>query len=45
MVEVIDSSTRKRYLLRVPPYIHNADEAVAWTFGMTRNEYKPIKET
>lgn len=35
----------KRYWLRVPVHVHTAREAVAWTFGMTPAQYKPIKET
>ena len=50
MVRVLNSTPEfdgslKSYFLRVPPSIVDADAAVAWTFGMTREEYKPIKET
>jgi hypothetical protein len=50
MVEVINSTPEpdgsiKRYFLRVPAYVRNADEAVAWTFGMTLAEYEPYIET
>jgi hypothetical protein len=34
--------TRKRYLLRVPPYMRTARDAVAWTFGFDRDEYQLI---
>ncbi len=35
----------KEYVLRVPPGIGTAKEAVAWTFGMEENEYQPTRET
>lgn len=35
----------KEYVLRVPPDISTAKEAVAWTFGMEKNEYQPTRET
>src|SRR5271163_723676 len=38
-------TTKKRYYLRTPPNILDADEAVAWTFGTTPELYNPIKET
>lgn len=42
---VKDASTPRRYLLRVPPGMKTVHEAVAWTFGMRPNEYKPLIET
>lgn len=50
MVEVTNSTaepdgTLKRYFLRVPPETTTAREAVAWTFGMSEEEYFPIVET
>jgi hypothetical protein len=39
-----DGSTRD-YYLRVPPSMRTAREAVAWTFGLTPNEYRPVRET
>ena len=42
---VKDSSTPRRYLLRVPPTMKRLKEAIAWTFNMTEAEYRPIKET
>lgn len=36
---------RKVYWLRVPPHIERAREAVAWTFGMTEQEYAPTQES
>lgn len=39
-----DGST-KDYFLRVPPDIKTATEAVAWTFGLTVEEYEPLQET
>ena len=35
----------KDYWLRVPPDMKTARSAVAWTFGMERNEYAPMMET
>jgi hypothetical protein len=40
----IDGESRN-YFLRVPPTIRTAREAVAWTFGMTVDEYKPSAES
>lgn len=37
--------TRKRYFLRVPPDITTPRQAVAWTFGLTADEYTPDTET
>lgn len=42
---VKDSSTPRRYLLRVPPNMKRLKEAIAWTFGMTEKQYSPLKET
>ncbi len=44
-VHVKDSSTPRRYLLRVPPTSKTVKEAVAWTFNMRPDEYDPIIET
>ncbi len=35
----------KRYILRVPPEMQTAREAVAWTFGLTSDEYCPRVES
>jgi uncharacterized membrane protein YcjF (UPF0283 family) len=43
-VHVQDSSSARSYYLRVPPTIHRADEAVAWTFGLGEEEYQPAQE-
>jgi hypothetical protein len=45
-VEVINATaekdgTFKRYVLTVPPTVVTAREAVAWTFGMTAEQYQP----
>lgn len=40
-----DGTRRKRYVLRVPPTIHTARAAVAWTLGMSANTYLPAQET
>ena len=50
MVRVINSTpepdgTNKRYMLRVPPTIKTAREAVAWTFGMSPETYAPEMES
>jgi hypothetical protein len=37
--------THRHYLLRVPPSIGTAREAVAWTFRSQPNEYRPTLET
>ena len=50
MVEVVNSTpepdgTRKTYFLRVPPTTRTAREAVAWTFGLRADAYRPAVET
>ncbi len=42
--EVTCPSTGRKYFLSVPPQIRNVWEAVAWTFGKTKEEYKPETE-
>jgi len=37
--------TRRRYFLRVPPNMRTAHEAVAWTFGLRPEEYRPLTES
>lgn len=37
--------TYKEYFLRVPPDIRTVKEGVAWTFGLTAEEYNPKVET
>jgi hypothetical protein len=32
-------------MLRVPPEVTTCKEALAWTFGMSTEEYNPIKES
>jgi hypothetical protein len=44
-VHVKDASTQRRYYLRVPPAITSADAAVAWTFGLDEDAYRPLQET
>jgi hypothetical protein len=44
-VQVQDSSTERQYSLRVPPSITKADEAIAWTFGLSARDYRPGQET
>jgi hypothetical protein len=50
MVEVVNSTpepdgTSRTYWLRVPPTTRTAREGVAWTFGLTEEEYRPLVET
>jgi len=50
MVEVINSTpepdgTSRIYWLRVPPATRTAREGVAWTFGLTEEEYRPVVQT
>lgn len=45
LVKVKDSSTNRFYVLRVPPTVKTCREAIAWTFGLREEEYKPKKET
>src|SRR5262249_11297511 len=44
-VQVRDASTARQYVLRVPPTVQTAAEAVAWTFSTTVEEYHPAQET
>jgi hypothetical protein len=44
-VQVQDASTPHQYYLRVPPTIQTVAEAVAWSFGMTVEDYHPAQET
>lgn len=50
MVEVINSTpepdgTSRIYWLRVPPTTRTARAGVAWTFGLTEEEYHPLVQT
>jgi hypothetical protein len=50
VVRVINSTAEpdgifKEYFLRVPPNMLRARQAVAWTFGLTEEEYFPLAET
>lgn len=44
-VKVRCPSTGSYYMLRVPPTMKTAKEAVAWTFGFHEDTYKPEEET
>ena len=44
-VQVQGASTARQYFLRVPPAIHTAAEAVAWSFGLSVDAYAPRCET
>jgi hypothetical protein len=50
MVEVRNATpepdgTHRVYWLRVPPSVQTAREAVAWTFGLPSERYRPQRET
>jgi hypothetical protein len=50
MVEVVNATpepdgTHRIYWLRVPPTVGSAREAVAWTFGLNADQYRPLRET
>jgi hypothetical protein len=45
ILKVIDSTRKAPHLLRVPNEMRTCKEAVAWTFGMTPDEYHPLRET
>ncbi|WP_405178187.1 hypothetical protein OG225_29015 [Nocardia sp. NBC_01377] len=50
MVEVVNSTpepdgTNRTYWLRVPPDTETAREGVAWTFGVSAEDYEPLKQT
>ena len=45
LVKVRCATTGVFYTLRVPPTMKTVQEAVAWTFGLKPEEYKPEKET
>ena len=50
IVEVINATpepdgSRRTYFLRVPPTIATAREAVAWTFSMSPDTYRPSIES
>jgi hypothetical protein len=50
VVRVVNSTPEpdgiyKEYFLRVPPNMLRARQAVAWTFGLTEEEYFPLAET
>jgi hypothetical protein len=38
-------STGRNYVLRVPPTVQTAREAVAWTFGLKPDEYLPTAQS
>lgn len=44
-VKVKDSSTDREYLLYVPNNIKTCRAGIAWTFGLSEEEYKPLIET
>ena len=44
-IRVIDPSTNRNYLLRVPPTIKTAKEGVGATFGLSESEYNPVEQS
>ncbi len=44
-VHVQDASSERQYFVRVPPTIQTVAEAVAWSFGLSAEEYRPVQET
>jgi hypothetical protein len=44
-IRVQDASTSRSYFLHVPPTIQTAAEAVAWSFGLSVEDYGPAQET
>jgi hypothetical protein len=45
LVKVKCPSTGAFYVLRVPPRMTTVKQALAWTFHMKKDEYRPIQET
>jgi hypothetical protein len=50
MVEVVNATpepdgTRRVYWLRVPPGTRTAGEGVAWTFELSEEQYRPLRES
>lgn len=45
MLEVTCPSTGRTHLLRVPPWMRSAKQAVAWTFDCDARAYRPALET
>jgi len=50
VVRVVNSTpepdgTYNEYFLRVPPNMLRAKQAIAWTFGLTEEEYEPLAQT
>jgi hypothetical protein len=44
-VKVIDPSTGRTYLIRVPPDMKRVRQAIAWTFDVPEKEYRLVAET
>lgn len=45
IIEVKDATSGETHYLAVPNHCRTAREGVAWTFGLSANEYKPVKQT
>ena len=37
--------SHKRYFLQVPPTVRTPREAVAWTYGLSERQYRPVVRT
>jgi hypothetical protein len=49
-VEVVNGTpepdgTHKRYFLQVPPTVRTPREGVAWTYGLSERQYRPVVRT
>lgn len=44
-VSLLDSSTSRRYILRVPPNMKRTKQAIAWTFELDEKSYNPLVES
>lgn len=44
-VVVIDATKKEKHIIRVPPNMTTAKEAVAWTYQMPSKDYNPQKRT
>ncbi|MCI2429577.1 hypothetical protein LM604_02830 [Candidatus Acetothermia bacterium] len=45
VVEVVCPSTGRKYFLCVPGWLQTVRQAVAWTFGLSAEQYEPVSET
>lgn len=45
VIRVVDATSGKYYYLLVPPTVRTCKEALAWTFGLPANHYRPLFQT